>query len=439
MIQIRAVKLMFLVVGISMITAACAAPGASKVTENKMQNSGQKPNVTTLKIAGQEYPYSKSVLEAFDEKYPDIEVITEFSNLTVEEGTLQAALRSGNVGPDIILMNSGPGRVGVVAKEGLILQLDDLLAKNNILNRYQDWVVNQIKAQDQHGRVFELLEGVDVFQVYYNKEIFEQVGVNAPSTWEEFLRICQKLKDSGIQPISSGFNGGFGAGWFGSLLVEAAAGKDTMTGVIYGDGRFDQESIIQGGEMLKELVDKGYINGKETLALDQRQALPPFYNGKAAMTVIPQNVLLSVDVQGEIDVTKYGTFVIPSLQKDRPSRPAAGFANSWVVNGAIDKNKLPAVEKLLDFISSTEYLKLALDNGGTVIPVLKDVPENGDYTPIMKDAIEKLKNGAGYNLSVYLPGKVKAEWYSVLQGIVAKEITPKEAMSKLQQAKEQAK
>ena len=41
--------------------------------------------------------------------------------------------------------------------------------------------------------------------VWYNKELFEKAGIDAPpATWDEFLADVQKLKDAGITPIAVG-------------------------------------------------------------------------------------------------------------------------------------------------------------------------------------------------------------------------------------------
>ncbi len=37
---------------------------------------------------------------------------------------------------------------------------------------------------------------------YFNKELFAQAGVQVPTTWTEFVQVCQKLKDAGINPVS---------------------------------------------------------------------------------------------------------------------------------------------------------------------------------------------------------------------------------------------
>ena len=41
--------------------------------------------------------------------------------------------------------------------------------------------------------------------IWYSKDLFAQAGITeAPTTWEELIDACQKLKDAGIAPIAVG-------------------------------------------------------------------------------------------------------------------------------------------------------------------------------------------------------------------------------------------
>ena len=37
---------------------------------------------------------------------------------------------------------------------------------------------------------------------FYNTEIFDEAGVEVPTTYDELLDACQKIKDAGYTPIS---------------------------------------------------------------------------------------------------------------------------------------------------------------------------------------------------------------------------------------------
>jgi raffinose/stachyose/melibiose transport system substrate-binding protein len=40
--------------------------------------------------------------------------------------------------------------------------------------------------------------------VYYNKDIFAQNGLSVPTTWAEFIAVCQALLDAGVTPLANG-------------------------------------------------------------------------------------------------------------------------------------------------------------------------------------------------------------------------------------------
>lgn len=40
--------------------------------------------------------------------------------------------------------------------------------------------------------------------IYYNETIFEENGFEVPTTWEDFLVVCQTLQDAGITPLANG-------------------------------------------------------------------------------------------------------------------------------------------------------------------------------------------------------------------------------------------
>ncbi len=52
------------------------------------------------------------------------------------------------------------------------------------------------------GYLNSIAEQPQLGGVYYNKDLFEQVGASVPSTWAEFMTVCQMLKDAGIAPMS---------------------------------------------------------------------------------------------------------------------------------------------------------------------------------------------------------------------------------------------
>jgi len=57
---------------------------------------------------------------------------------------------------------------------------------------------------DKDGKVFAVPFAAVSHFVYYNKAIFAENNIEVPATFEDFLAVCQQLKDAGIQPLSNG-------------------------------------------------------------------------------------------------------------------------------------------------------------------------------------------------------------------------------------------
>jgi raffinose/stachyose/melibiose transport system substrate-binding protein len=383
----------------------------------------------TLKIAGISYDYTPTVVETFQAAHPELKVELAEGALTFEDGALQTVLQSGK-GPDVINVSSGPGRVGMLAASGLILSLDDFYQRSGITASYQPEIIEQIRAQNADGQIYEIVEGLDVFQVYYWTDMFEDAGVQVPTTWDEFLAACAAIKDSGVPPFVLGARDNFQGGWLFGGIVQASAGRDLMTDVIYGGGSFNQPNVVRAAEMLKQLVDEDYINGLEAAALDGEQANAAFGQRQGSMKVAGQGYPISLANDG-IDVSKLSTLLFPSRNEGQNPAPTAGLAHSWVVNATTEN--LAAVETWLEFVASDEYLQVATSKGGALVPA-RILPEGLTLAAPIQDAATKLAAGAGYNPSVYFPAAAKDAWYAATQMILTDQASPEEAIEGVQTA-----
>lgn len=56
---------------------------------------------------------------------------------------------------------------------------------------------------------------------FYNKEIFEELNLEAPTTYEEFKNVCQTIKDAGVVPIYEATP----SGWHQVLPLFESAGS----------------------------------------------------------------------------------------------------------------------------------------------------------------------------------------------------------------------
>lgn len=66
------------------------------------------------------------------------------------------------------------------------------------------------------GRTSALPYSVMAASVIYNKDIFEQQGLEVPQTWDELIAVCDQLKAAGIDPFYATFKDDWtvGQGWY---------------------------------------------------------------------------------------------------------------------------------------------------------------------------------------------------------------------------------
>jgi raffinose/stachyose/melibiose transport system substrate-binding protein len=411
--------------------SACGAPGGGSDTNNDSgaDATANGPVSGTVKLGGTKEPYMDAVVAAFKKANPQVQVEFSAEGVNFENGAIQALLRSGS-GPDALLVNSGPGRVGLLSDAGLLRPLDAVYERSKLDQVYPTSLLDQIRAQGK-GKIYEVVEGMGVYQVYYNKAMFAEVGITPPETWDQFLSNCQRLKAAGRKPIVAGLRDNFAGGWLFGELLQSSAGTKTMQDVFYGGGRFDQPALVRGAEMLEQLVKDGCVNGKDAAALDSNQSRAAFANDQGAMIFVGQELPGEAEKAGA-DPAKFGSFVLPSRDSGQPATPTAGLGYSWVIS-AQAKN-VPAAERWIEFAASEEYLKLTTENGLVQVPARK-VPPGVTLKPALQDAAGKLANGAGYNPSVYLDASGKDAYYAAIQALVTGQMSAQQAMASIEAAR----
>lgn len=381
------------------LATACSPPGGA-----------EQQGAETLRINVGQSPYTDAVVEEFKAQHPDLKVEVTGTTLSFEDGSVQSHLRSGR-GADVLLVNSGPGRVGQLADGGLIADLSDLYDEENLKQRYPENVVDQISRD---SGIHEIVEGRDIFQVHAHSKIFEQAGLELPKTWDQLLATCKPLAAQGKQPMVVGARDNFAGGWLLGTLVQSTAGENTMKNVLFADGSFEQEAIVRGGQRLADLVSSGCINGKNGLALEFEQAVASFGQGEAAMTVGTQATVPDLTADG-VDTSDVAVFPMPA---DDPKNaiPTSGLAVSWIVNA--ETQSMPAAREWMAWVASDEYQKVAVENGMGLAPA-RSISDSVQLNPVVAQAANAVADRSGYNPSVYLPAAAKEEWYAAVQGLLS--------------------
>ncbi|OBZ11928.1 sugar ABC transporter substrate-binding protein [Bacillus sp. FJAT-27264] len=311
----------------------------------------------------------QEINKKFEEKYPEYKV--EYTTTGPDDEFKQAQrarITAGDVDvlADLSGMRLSPKDWTPGAKvpdwqqwidSGLIADLSDQAFVKN-------YNANDIaKAGTYNGKVYAVPTGkVAMSGFFYNKEIFEQNGLSVPTTWTEFIKVLDTLKDKNITPIVV-------AGkdvWplklpvFG-LQAKILGGGDQnkwIEGVWKGDAAYNDAEAVEVLDKMKTLQDKYIIDG--FMGIDYATAPSFFATGKVAL--IADGTWDAPTIATANPDLKFGYFPIPATEDAAKNNSLVGkYDVTWY---AAEKgpNKEGAL-KWLEFFSEpdnyTAYVKAA--------------------------------------------------------------------------------
>ncbi|MDD3335950.1 MAG: extracellular solute-binding protein [Eubacteriales bacterium] len=141
-------------------------------------------------------------LTAIEEAYTALNPNVTFTNIYFNQGIdyfsqLSAALSSGDQ-PNIIMGN--PGQYPDLVTEGFVMDLSD----NQVIQAL-NLPSGDLGDVSADGKVYGFPIDFKTWGIFYNKTIFEELGLEVPSTLTELNALQQKLIEAGIDPYVRSF------------------------------------------------------------------------------------------------------------------------------------------------------------------------------------------------------------------------------------------
>lgn len=196
--------------------------------------------------------------------------------------TKVATLAASDDLPDFFAYDAGTPLVDLIDAD-LVLDVTQALTDLGVYDSLDEGAKAYLANLTGTDSIYDLPLGLNIEGFWYNKALFEQAGIDgAPTTWEEMLADCDKLKEAGIQPIATGA----GDKWPATRLLHAYAirlmGADCMEQAAAGTLAYDSEGFVQAAQMIQDMNTKGYF-GVGATTVDQNTAADMVMNGEAAM------------------------------------------------------------------------------------------------------------------------------------------------------------
>ncbi len=214
------------------------------------------------------------ILDEFNKAYPNIIIKFDPTNPPDYDAAVRTGLEAGT-GNDLYYLRSS-GASHKLYDEGHFVAIDDLPGLSNIIpEAIKTWT-----AAD--GKVFGVGYIATSEGIYYNKDIFAQLKIEPPKTWEDLLVAAQAIKDGGFTPFANAS----GDTWtIGTLLVQnwlpaVIGGSEGRMAYFEGKQCLNDANFVQAFKQVQDMVPF-LPDGWEALTYYDSQQL--FLQGKAAM------------------------------------------------------------------------------------------------------------------------------------------------------------
>jgi ABC-type glycerol-3-phosphate transport system substrate-binding protein len=216
--------------------------------------------------------------------------------------------------------------------------------------------------------------GQSIPVVYYNKKVFDDLGLTEPKTWAEFVEVCKKIKAAGKTPLILGGSKDTWGSWIflGGIFSTDVLGKDPdwIVKRKKGEVKFADPNVKAAFDKWAGLAKAGYFN-KNALSLDYAHMQKAFLDGKGVM--YPMGSWAAA--KGAAGGAKFpvGVFRIPT---DDGSAVEPDFSAGGVFVNAKSKN-LDAAKKLAMFwaLDPKTLTGLATNDAGLVTIKGFEVPK----------------------------------------------------------------
>lgn len=310
---------------------------------SSFQCIGETLTVGTLISTGPQRIAFAEAATKFEEKNPgvNIELITRTD--AIYKKLFQTWLQEER-GPDVLAWQGGE-RLFQYVRQGKIEPLNVFWQTHQLESIFSASTKNVVSFNNTY---YAVPTSYYHWGFYYRKSTFNALNIQPPTTWQEFLTVCERLKHNNIMPITLGSKYFWpAAAWFDylNLRLNGLAFHQTL---LNGKIPFTDPKVVQIFTYWQQLLKPNYFANHKNKTWSE--AMIPLFHGDAAMTLIGNFFTSKIPEKIRHDI---GFFRFPKIIDKQPMYEEAPL--DMLMIPKYSKNKALA-KKFLLHMSQKDFL-----------------------------------------------------------------------------------
>lgn len=381
----------------------------------------------------------QSIVETLAEDFAaeNGDLTVEHRGWTLEElqDTLPRVVDS-NQGPDVAQVNNGESLMGPMIRAGQLVDISSYVEEYGWAEGLPEGLLarNMYSADGTEfgtGQLWGVSSEAEIVGLYYNRAIFEEVGVEVPTTLDDLEAVFQELLDAGQTPLVFGNLDGWTAIHLFGNIHGTMTTREYLDGIVYrtGEQSFEDQSIIDAAARLQQWVSNGYLlEGFEGIGADDAAAL--FEAGSGAMLM--QGSWQAGSIGENLGADAAGFFLTPPLEEGGNVLHVGGVGIPYAITTNATDPDLAAA--LINKLVSEEAFAALVEAGLLPAGEIADdqiTPDtlSGDLYSAWNSAVRN--DSLGHYLDWAAPGFYDLIT-SELQRLLGNQVTPEEFAANLQ-------
>lgn len=373
----------------------------------------------------------ESLAEEFNASQDEIQVTVEYQGSYPEIFTkLKAAASANDIGADLVQINDYG--TGFMINSDFIVPIQEYIDADGFdISQFEENLLAYYTVNDQ---LYSMPFNSSTPILYYNKDIFEQAGIDeVPTTMEEIKEIAPQLVDQGGAQIvlAMATDAWFAEQWMNKSqndIFNKNNGRDgNPTEVVFPKNGGMEKTYA----MWKDMVQSGVMP-----QMPHGGGTEEFASGIAAMRIASTASLKSIltEVDGRFEVA---TAYYPAIDDEDQGGVSIGGASLWMIDTDSDETKDATWEFVKFMVSPESQAKWNRDTG--YFPVTTEAhetdifQENIEQYPQFQTAIDQLHDSSPEDRGSIsgINGELLATMETYIEMMIGNDLEPIEATNAL--------
>lgn len=348
-------------------------------------------------------PAPRAVMEGlvagFQELHPDLNIELTIVDREAWKTQIRNALTANP--PDVVNWYAAT-RMTPYVDAGLFMDISDLWAQPELAA-----LASTKGAMTLDDKQWGVPYTYYQWGVYYRKDIFDELGLSEPATWEEELANCQAILDSGRKCYTIGTKFLWTAGGWFDYINSRTNGYEFHIQLANGEVEWTDDRVRQTFANWRQLIDMGaFIDDHQSYSW--QEALPFMLEGEATAYLMG-NFAVAAMREGGLTDDQLDFYQFPTINPDVAPAEDAPTDTFHIASGA---QNVDAAKAFLVYVTSPE-VQTTINAGDALgqLPVNAEASISDDK--FIQQGFDMLSNNATGGIMQFFDRDFPAEMASV--------------------------